>query len=569
MKYKVKFRISAENGKKAKYSINIEEGATFVVSPEALGMSGVHGQTICLLKIEKGRLFATGSGDSSIRLNNRDGSKFGIRPGDFVDSGGLSVEFLEVPVEKEAEEESGSTRFVDISEHLGAARKNENPFHPVMAHTEPESKPEPKPEPVTHPVIQQSLESNEAFEPSTDVELTKITQKDEAGLKQEAADLGERIQAASKKGKKGKRELRRLKRLQREVELRRVELLAHKSGEHKTEQKKENGVPVQNVQEPRLHEALEKKNFAPATVQKVPAQIRRPSVPLKEERTELAVARKLFSDELNEQTSTKTWNPQPQALKVLLGAGAVAGIALIVGLAIKGRSVKTEEVAETADPYQALSREPSSDAKESQPVAIETLVPVVATAPIQKSVETEVQLGVDVKPEVEERAPVQVEAKPQPPVRAVAPVPVSYVKERFFTAVESGDLKTAKQLLSNRSVDVNFTLDRQKTPLMLAASKGHLSIVKYFISMRANLNAQDSEGTTALMWATHRGRKEVVEYLLKRGADAGIRRDDGDRAIDIARRWNQYDIVKILKNASASTRSVAGQSGSRSRKKRH
>ena len=58
------------------------------------------------------------------------------------------------------------------------------------------------------------------------------------------------------------------------------------------------------------------------------------------------------------------------------------------------------------------------------------------------------------------------------------------------------------------------------TPLMWAALKGHLPIVKFLVDHQAPINFASSDGQTALLWAVSEGRYDVVHFLLERGADA-------------------------------------------------
>lgn len=54
--------------------------------------------------------------------------------------------------------------------------------------------------------------------------------------------------------------------------------------------------------------------------------------------------------------------------------------------------------------------------------------------------------------------------------------------------------------------------------LMLAASYGHLNIVKIFVKAEADINAIDKMGWTALMYAISNGHLIVRDYLKSVGA---------------------------------------------------
>lgn len=90
----------------------------------------------------------------------------------------------------------------------------------------------------------------------------------------------------------------------------------------------------------------------------------------------------------------------------------------------------------------------------------------------------------------------------------------------------------------------DILLDGLRTPLMLAANRGSLALVKYFVERGANVNAQDSNGYTPLHWAAasfkkpnqynlvdkryDEGNFEVIKYLLEQGADPFIADYDGE-----------------------------------------
>ena len=57
---------------------------------------------------------------------------------------------------------------------------------------------------------------------------------------------------------------------------------------------------------------------------------------------------------------------------------------------------------------------------------------------------------------------------------------------------------------------------RGHTPLVCAAEKGHLYIVKMLINKGANVNFKDITNVTALHGAAYFGHGEVCEFLIKK-----------------------------------------------------
>lgn len=94
------------------------------------------------------------------------------------------------------------------------------------------------------------------------------------------------------------------------------------------------------------------------------------------------------------------------------------------------------------------------------------------------------------------------------------------------------------------------------------ASSGDLEKVKKALENGANINKKHEgvtnpfliflNGTTPLMVASIYGYKDVVEYLLEKGADPKIKSKSGKTAEEYAKKSNQDEIVKMLKEASNS-----------------
>jgi len=108
------------------------------------------------------------------------------------------------------------------------------------------------------------------------------------------------------------------------------------------------------------------------------------------------------------------------------------------------------------------------------------------------------------------------------------PVPSTSIHE----AVVRGDLKTVlEHIAAGSDIDISDTLS-QGTPLMTAATFGHIDIAKALIDAGANLNLKNSDGSTALISASFFGRSEIVQMMLDNGADTTIRNNMGSTALN-------------------------------------
>jgi len=104
----------------------------------------------------------------------------------------------------------------------------------------------------------------------------------------------------------------------------------------------------------------------------------------------------------------------------------------------------------------------------------------------------------------------------------------------FEQACKNGNMEKVKELLSDGEVDLDNSLcyvsekghlevvkylismgadvhTRNDYPLGLASMNGHLEVVKYLISMKAYVHA---ENDFALRWASYNGRLDIVKYLV-------------------------------------------------------
>ena len=90
---------------------------------------------------------------------------------------------------------------------------------------------------------------------------------------------------------------------------------------------------------------------------------------------------------------------------------------------------------------------------------------------------------------------------------------------------ETPSVESIRQLL-DKGAHVNQTVT-YKTPLMHAASEGHVEIVKLLLAKGAEINAQTDEGT-ALMMAVRGGHLEIVKLLLDGGAQIDAKHRLGD-----------------------------------------
>lgn len=89
------------------------------------------------------------------------------------------------------------------------------------------------------------------------------------------------------------------------------------------------------------------------------------------------------------------------------------------------------------------------------------------------------------------------------------------------------------------------------TPLMEAASAGHVDIVKLLLEYGADANAQSSAGNTPLMYACNGGHEEIVKILLEQGANIEDHNENGHTPLMEAASSGHVNIAKILLDKGA------------------
>ena len=109
-------------------------------------------------------------------------------------------------------------------------------------------------------------------------------------------------------------------------------------------------------------------------------------------------------------------------------------------------------------------------------------------------------------------------------------------------------------------VEVNYLLDNgadpncdnaYSTPLIAAATNGHIKVVNILLNAGANCEKTVYNGITALHCASECGQKKVVQVLLKTGAKVKIEDNVGNTPLHLAARYDHPEIVKLLIDGGA------------------
>ena len=117
----------------------------------------------------------------------------------------------------------------------------------------------------------------------------------------------------------------------------------------------------------------------------------------------------------------------------------------------------------------------------------------------------------------------------------------------LMLAALKGHFSLVKKLVEH-DADVNKT---GWTPLHYAASAGHVQIIEYLLEQSAYIDAESPNGTTPLMMAAMYGSPEAVKVLIQAGADLHQKNQLGLSAFDFAVRGQRTNSKELIETALA------------------
>ncbi|KAL6268769.1 hypothetical protein P5V15_001894 [Pogonomyrmex californicus] len=113
-------------------------------------------------------------------------------------------------------------------------------------------------------------------------------------------------------------------------------------------------------------------------------------------------------------------------------------------------------------------------------------------------------------------------------------------------ACSAGYYELAQVLLAMNANVEDRGIKGDCTPLMEAASAGHVDIVTLLIAHGADVNAQSTSGNTPLMYGCAGGHEEVVRVLLEAGANVEDHNENGHTPLMEAASAGHVQVAKIL-----------------------
>jgi ankyrin repeat protein len=92
-------------------------------------------------------------------------------------------------------------------------------------------------------------------------------------------------------------------------------------------------------------------------------------------------------------------------------------------------------------------------------------------------------------------------------------------KEKFADIIWNGKLEAFKAMVEKDKSLINYRLDNEETPITAAAYKGYINMVKYLLSMGADIESKNRWNNNALLNTAQTGNVELGKLLIEKGAN--------------------------------------------------
>jgi ankyrin repeat protein len=136
----------------------------------------------------------------------------------------------------------------------------------------------------------------------------------------------------------------------------------------------------------------------------------------------------------------------------------------------------------------------------------------------------------------------------------------SFAASRLIDAVKRGDVNAVRALAAQKA-DVNAQDADGSTALHWAAQRDDVVMVDALIAAGANVKAKTRYNVTPLSLACTNGDAKLVDRLLKAGADPNERSEEGQTALMISSLTGKPDAVKLLVETGADVNAVEPYKG--------
>ena len=128
---------------------------------------------------------------------------------------------------------------------------------------------------------------------------------------------------------------------------------------------------------------------------------------------------------------------------------------------------------------------------------------------------------------------------------------LAYVKDKkgisaLFHAVANGHNRIAELILSITRQPNDIEPEKGFSPLLLAATSGHIGLVRILLEYGSDPDLRNFDGVTALHNAVFEKHYDIVAMLLDSGADPNIKDRLGNTAFHLAEISNDSRIIGLF-----------------------
>jgi len=109
----------------------------------------------------------------------------------------------------------------------------------------------------------------------------------------------------------------------------------------------------------------------------------------------------------------------------------------------------------------------------------------------------------------------------------------------------------ATLLVEKGRADVELNDRQGRSPLSLAAERGHIYTVNLLINQGSIIDSKDELGRSPLSYAAENGNASVVELLVQRGADVNLKDRHGRSPLSLAAQKGHWEVVEQILNYGA------------------
>ncbi|BFY96992.1 hypothetical protein BsWGS_00032 [Bradybaena similaris] len=96
------------------------------------------------------------------------------------------------------------------------------------------------------------------------------------------------------------------------------------------------------------------------------------------------------------------------------------------------------------------------------------------------------------------------------------------------------------------NIDLNTANKHGETAVHMAASGGHVEVLKFLINKGVDISIKDKQGDSAVYWAARQGHTEIIKCLVEAGVSINTQNKSGETALHVAARYGHTSTVQYL-----------------------